>query len=88
MDDILIFKDLRNIKIYILEVAEYKYSHYYLSSHSSLAYTPILQFFAKEYKIEGRYNWRGPPYHVIIHAFCRRYSICIRNIQNRLLYTR
>jgi len=22
----------------------------------------------KEYKIEGRYNWRGPPYYMIIHA--------------------
>ena len=80
MDDILIFKDLRNIKIYILEVAEYKYSHYNLSSHSSLVYTPILQFFTKEYKIEGRYNWRGPPYHVntcflqtVLHLY-KKYS--------------
>ena len=24
--------------------------------------------FTKEYEIEGRYNWRGPPYHMIIHA--------------------
>ena len=23
---------------------------------------------AKEYEIEGRYNWCGPPYHMIIHA--------------------
>ena len=22
----------------------------------------------KKYEIEGRYNWRGPPYHIIIHA--------------------
>ena len=22
----------------------------------------------KEYGIEGRYKWRGPPYHIIIHA--------------------
>ena len=23
---------------------------------------------AKQYEIEGRYNWRGPPYHMIIHT--------------------
>ena len=22
----------------------------------------------REYEIEGRYNWRGPPYHMLIHA--------------------
>ena len=32
----------------------------------------------KEYEIEGRYNWRGPPYQMIM--LCRRYSIWIRNI--------
>ena len=23
---------------------------------------------SKKYEIEGRYNWRGPPYHMIMHA--------------------
>ena len=46
-----------------------------------------LSLSSKEYEIEGRYNWRGPPYHMIIDAL-QRYTIYIRNIQNRLLYTR
>ena len=38
----------------------------------------------KEYEIEGRYDWRGPPYHMIINYTCfvDGYSICLRNIQN------
>jgi len=39
-------------------------------------------------KVEGRYNWRGPPIQMIIHAFLDGCSICIRHIQNRLLYIR
>ena len=27
-----------------------------------------LQVLPKEFEIEERYNWRGPPYHMIIHA--------------------
>ena len=33
----------------------------------------------KEYGIWGRYNWRGPPYHMIRRLWWR-YSIWIRNI--------
>ena len=31
----------------------------------------------KEYEIEGRYNWRGPPYQWF-YMLCRRFFICIK----------
>ena len=38
--------------------------------HCSSCWNPFYQscVISKEYGIEGRYNWRGPPYHMIIHA--------------------
>ena len=35
----------------------------------------------KEYRIEGRYNWRGR-LTIWVYMLCRRYYVCIRNIQN------
>ena len=38
----------------------------------------------KEYGIEGRYNWRGPPYHMNIHALqtvLHLYEKCLFDVQ-------
>ena len=40
----------------------------FMSSEEASHFNKILLDTSKEYEIEGRNNWRGPPYHMIIHA--------------------
>ena len=37
-----------------------------LSMNDYIEWTKLI--LTKESEIDGRYNWRGPPYHMIIHA--------------------
>ena len=52
-----------------------------LKCFNSSAFSEIV---TKEYEIEGRYKWCGPPYQIIM--LCRRYSIWIRNICLMYIY--
>ena len=40
----------------------------FMSSEEASHFNKILLDTSKEYEIEGRNNWRVPPYHMIIHA--------------------
>ena len=46
-----------------------------------------MKFENKEYEIEGRYNWRGSPYHMIMYALQTVLHL-YKNYLEWLLYTR
>ena len=47
-------------------VRERVVSERYIPNNTEIAVSRLTR--TKEYEIEGRYNWRSPPYHMIIHA--------------------